>query len=334
MIFNPRFHRWPGLGCALSVVLVAGCSEPEAQQRATFAVFGTEVEVILRSTSESEIDALLARLGLRLQELHRELHPWQDGALMALNRSLAEGRPHSTTAAIADLLRRAQTLERESLGTFNPAIGDLVQLWGFHTSEYPITTPPPTPKAIAALLERRPSTQALELDGLRVTPGPEPIRLDFSGLAKGWAAAELCAMIFDAGVDDALVNSGGDVMVCGATETPWRVAIHDPAEGVLETREIDRPMAVFTSGNYYRYGEFDGQRYAHILDPETGFPVDAILQATVIDPDPVRADAAATAMVVAGPLRWRAVAASMRVQEAIVIDDQGRVQRLVPDAPE
>ncbi|MGB0513643.1 MAG: FAD:protein FMN transferase, partial [Wenzhouxiangellaceae bacterium] len=289
----------------LIFLLLLGCRGPEPSRRAAFAVFGTEVEVIVRAGRGIDVDGLFARLGARLQVLHRELHPWEDGALMALNRALAEGRPHRTTATIADLLRRGRALERDSLGAYNPAIGDLVHLWGFHTSEYPIISPPPAPGEIEALLERRPSTDALNLQGVLVTPHSRAVRLDFSGLAKGWAAADLCAMIGAAGFSDALVNSGGDVMVCGATETSWRVAIRDPAGGVLETREIDRPMAVFTSGNYYRYAEFEGERYAHILDPATGFPVDAILQATVIDPDPVRADAAATALVVAGPARWR-----------------------------
>ena len=84
----------------------------------------------------------------------------------------------------------------------------------------------------------------------------------------------------------------------------------------------------------YRYAEFNGRRYAHILDPATGYPVDEILQATVIDPDPVRADAAATALVVAGASRWREVAEAMGLIEAIVVDDQGRLQRLVRGAAE
>jgi len=85
---------------------------------------------------------------------------------------------------------------------------------------------------------------------------------------------------------------------------------------------------VFTSGNDYRYGEFDGARYAHLLDPATARPVDEVMQATVVASDPLLADAAATALVVAGSERWRSVAARLGVARAVVVGADGKLGRI------
>jgi len=299
-----------------------------------YAVFGTEVEVHLRDTGPRESQAAYAEVGRLLQRLHRDLHPWEDGALMNLNRAIAAGGSHETTPDIIALIEASRSLERTTEGAFNPAIGALVNLWGFYTSSYPITDPPPMPALVDALLVQAPSTSDLELDGAVVRSVNRAVRLDFSGVAKGLAVQRVCDTLAGHDVGPAMVNAGGDVMVCSVGERPWRVAIRAPDGGVLETIEVDRPLAVFTSGNYYRYGEFDGERYAHILDPATGRPVDEIMQATVIDPDPLAADAGATALVVAGTDRWQRIAEALELERAVVIDRNGDVDRIpLPDLP-
>lgn len=309
---------------------VAGCRLSETDSSTVFAVFGTEVEVQLRDTGPRQSQAAYAEVSALLRRLHRELHPWEDGALMDLNRAIAAGRAHETTPDIIELIQAAQALEVATEGVFNPAIGALVSLWGFHGSSYPITDPPPAPGLIDALVARAPSTRDLEVDGPVVRSANRAVRLDFSGLAKGLAVRRVCDALGRHDVGPAMVNAGGDVMVCSVGERPWRVAVRAPGGGVLETVEVHRPLAVFTSGNYYRYGEFEGQRYAHILDPTTGRPVDEIMQATVIDPDPLLADAGATALVVAGTARWQRIADALAAERAIVIDAQGTVTLTTP----
>lgn len=318
-----------GASCvALAAVLLSGCKAPEREQRAEFAVFGTRVEAIVRGADEAQAAAAFRDVGAVLQRLHRELHPWEDGALMQLNEALAQGRGHRATEAIVALVRAGRRLELASGGTFNPAIGAAVSLWGFHTSSYPITEPPPSGSEIRALLDAAPSMRDLTLDGREVSSSNPAVRLDFSGLAKGFALGLACDALVERGIESGLVNAGGDVMVCGSAGDSWRVAIRDPDGGVLETLDVDRRLAVFTSGNYHRYGEFDGERYAHILDPRTARPVADVIQATVIDPDPLLADAAATALVAAGRSGWREVAESMALDRAVVVLADGSVERL------
>lgn len=315
-------------------MLLAGCRLSETDSSTGFAVFGTEVEVQLHDTGPRQSQAAYAEVGALLQRLHRELHPWEDGALMELNRAIAAGQAHETTPDIVELIGTSRSLEAATDGAFNPAIGALVNLWGFHASSYPITDPPPAPGLVDALLARAPSTHDLEIDGLVVRSANRAVRLDFSGIAKGLAVRRVCEAIGEHDVGAAMVNAGGDVMVCSVGDRPWRVAIRAPGGGVLETIEVRRPLAIFTSGNYYRYGEFDGERYAHILNPATGRPVDQIMQATVIDPDPLLADAGATALVVAGTDRWRRIADSLAAERSMVIDVGGSLSSLdtAPDS--
>lgn len=293
-------------------------------------MFGSSLELQLRSVRPDRADRAIAEVGIAMQRLHRELHPWQPGPLTDLNAALADGAARPVDGTLAELVIAGSRLEQASLGFFNPAIGGLVRLWGFHTSDYPITSPPPDPLAITAWLPP-PSTASLRLEDGMLSSTDSRVQLDFSGLAKGLAVREACSILAAHDITSAMVNAGGDVGVCSVGQQPWKIAIRAPAGGVYEVLEIDRPMAVFTSGNYHRYREFDGKRWSHLLDPATGQPIGEIVQATVIDADPLKADAAATALVVAGLERWRAVAASMGIEHAIVIDESGQAHRFEGD---
>lgn len=298
---------------------------PEGDHEATFFAFGTRVEVQLRGVTEVHAGNAFRRLGAEFQRMHREWHPWEPGALTELNAELARGGRMQTTQELAEMIEVSRRFEESSMGRFNPAIGALVALWGFHTSDYPITDPPPDSEEIADRLAWQPSMQSLALDGRNVRALKRGVQLDFSGIAKGLAVRRACELLAEVEITDALVNAGGDVLVCGRPARPWRIAVAKPGGGILTSMELSEPLAVFTSGNDYRYGEFDGERYAHLLDPFTGRPVDAVMQATVIDEDPLRADAGATALVVAGPDAWQMVAESMGVKRAMVVDADGRI---------
>lgn len=324
---HSRNPRCGGTAAVLSLLafLLSGCMPPEGDHDATFFAFGTRVEVKLRGVTEVHAGNAFRVLGAEFQRMHHEWHPWESGALTDLNAELARGGRARTTKDLAELIDVSTRLEQASMGRFNPAIGALVALWGFHTSDYPITDPPPSDSAIADRLAWQPSMQSLALDGRNVRALKRGVQLDFSGIAKGLAVRRACERLAEVEITDALVNAGGDVLVCGPPARPWRIAVARPGGGILTWMELSEPLAVFTSGNDYRYGEFNGERYAHLLDPFTGLPVDAVMQATVIDDDPLRADAGATALVVAGPDAWQMVAESMGLERAMVVDADGEI---------
>lgn len=314
--------------CACVTATAPACSKSPGQS-AEFFVFGTLVDVRLPDSDREQAAEVLPAVQRELQRMHHEWHAWEPGALTRLNDALQTGETARTTAEIAEMLRRSRDLERRSGGRFNPAIGRLVALWGFHTSEFPIVGPPPDGDAIGALVDARPSTLDLVLEGDTVRSSNPAVQLDFGGIGKGYATDLACAVIRSQGVESAIVNAGGDVRTMGDNAgKPWRIAVRDPAGagGVAGAIEISGDAAVFTSGNYARFREDAGERYAHILDPRTGYPVRHVASATVIAPDGTTADAAATAMVVAGPEDWPQVAADMGIAAVLVIDASGEMR--------
>ncbi len=130
-----------------------------------------------------------------------------------------------------------------------------------------------------------------------------------------------------AGIANAIANAVGDLCVMGDHgDRPWRIAIRDPRHfDVLAEIALTSDECAMTSGNYERFREYNDRRYAHIIDPRTGWPVDHVASATVIAKDGGRADAAATALTVAGPEKWQTIAQKMELTQALLVDDTGRI---------
>ena len=100
---------------------------------------------------------------------------------------------------------------------------------------------------------------------------------------------------------------------------------HPQGQGILAALELCDGESVHTSGNYERYSEHEGIRYGHIIDPRMGYPGHEIVSATVIHDDGAVADAAATALVLAGVADWERIAAQMGVKLAMLVDERGTV---------
>lgn len=208
-----------------------------------------------------------------------------------------------TQAVVAEALR----VSRLSDGAFDVTVGPLVDLWGFGPAGSTHLLPAEADLALAranvgyALLETRASPPALR----KRVPG---LTVDLSGLAKGFAVDAVVRRLEDAGIHHYLVEIGGELRARGrnAAGEPWRVGIEKPSE---DGRSIQRVVlladrAIATSGDYRRFFEQRGRRFAHVIDPRTGRPVEHdVASATVLAKTAIEADAFATALMVMGPAR-------------------------------
>ena len=128
------------------------------------------------------------------------------------------------------------------------------------------------------------------------------------------------------GIKNAIVNAGGDLRVIGQHGTrPWRVGIRNPNGGVIGGVEARPDEAIFTSGVYERFRRDQQTRYPHILDPRTGWPVQGLAAVTVITKEGLLADAAATALIVAGKEDWPSVARALGLNKVLLVDESGLV---------
>jgi thiamine biosynthesis lipoprotein len=314
---------------ALFILLTAGITACDRKQQysSQLFLFGTIVEVTIRSVDQRSADTAVAELQQRFTGLHKDLHAWEEGQLTGINHAFANGQSVPSSADILNLVQRSQHLEQHTGGTLNPAKGALVALWGFHTSVYPVIGPPPTQQQIRTNLQGSPSTLDIEIAGDALFSRNPAVQLDFGGVAKGLAVDIAIEILQQHGIDDAIVNAGGDLRAIGdAGNRPWRVAVRRPGGGIIGSLDTIANEAVFTSGSSERYREHETERYPHILDPRTGYPASGLSSVTVIADEGLLADAAATALFVAGPEDWPEIASALGLDQVLVIEESGDMQ--------
>ncbi len=311
------------------LVFLTACDRKPVAYHEQLLVFGTVVDVKLWGVKEAQGRQAVARLADDFAYMHNAWHAWHPGPLGRVNQLLASGASFTAPPSILPLIQRGTVLSLRSGGLFNPAIGKLTALWGF-ASDDPPKGPPPSAEAIRAILDQQPDMEDIRLDGIKMQSGNPALKLDFGAFAKGYAVDRAIDVLRELGIDNAVVNAGGDLRAIGRHgDRPWRVGIRHPREaGILASVEVEGDESVFTSGDYERYFDWQGIRYDHIIDPRSGYPAQGLSSVTVFARRADLADAAATALFVAGPDEkdWLPVARAMGITGVMLVDDEGQVQ--------
>jgi thiamine biosynthesis lipoprotein len=218
-------------------------------------------------------------------------------------------------------LKRALFFAELSGGAFDPTVGPLVKLWGIGSGGEKIPGEDELERALSlvnwrdVLIDEEAGTVFLARPGMI---------LDLGAIAKGYAADEAARIAAEAGVERALIDLGGNILVYGAKDdgSPWRVGIQNPAAGrgvYVGVAEV-RNKTLVTSGVYERFFESGGRRYHHILSTRSGYPADTgLLSVTVISGSSMDADALSTTLFALGYEAGLALAESMENTEAIFI---------------
>ncbi len=202
-----------------------------------------------------------------------------------------------------ELFRMSQEVSALTDGDFDVTIGPLVRAWGFGPENRPVIGPG-TVDSLLPLVNFR----QIQIRNGRVIKAFPGIKIDFNAVAQGYSVDLVAHFLESKGIEDYLVDIGGEVYAHGAKpgEKPWMVGIEKPSKDQSSTRELEAELqvtnrAVATSGNYRKYYEKDGVRYSHTIDPHTGYPVKhSLLGVTVVADRCGYADAYATAFMVMG----------------------------------
>ena len=307
--------------------LLSACQPPPREYRETLLVFGTIVNISLWDVEAKKAQQTIQTIREDLQFMHEAWHPWQPGPMGRTNMLLATTGWFSVNPSVLPLIEKGIQLSQISDGLFNPAIGQLIQLWGYHQSEAP-KGPPPAANEILKRLNQQPKMSDIEIDGIRMRSTNPAVKLDFGAMAKGLAVNRVIDYLKKEGINNAIVNAGGDLKAIGNHgDRPWRIGIRHPRQNgnVLAAVNVRDNESIFTSGDYERFYDFQGKRYHHILDPRTGWPANKTTSVTIIHSDAALADAAATALFVAGPKDWQAIARKMQLRYVMLVDKQGQI---------
>ncbi|VAW90016.1 FAD:protein FMN transferase [hydrothermal vent metagenome] len=312
--------RWLNLLLIATLGLTACSEAPPQVHKAKLFTLGTLVDVSVLHQDKATAQQAVTIVETELATINRQWHAWRDSPLTLINQQLAQGKTVTIDSTSHHFLQQAQTLAANSDQLFNPTIGSLVEQWGFHNDERPDGAPP-AKERIDAELKQAPSMANITLTKTTLASNNSAVQFDFGAFGKGYAIDRAVEKLKLAGIKNAIVNAGGDLRAIGSKgDRPWRIGVRHPtAAGVIASIETDGDESVFTSGNYERFFDFDGSRYHHIIDPRNGYPANDAVSVTVIHNNAATADAAATALFIAGTTQWPQIAKQMGVDEVMLI---------------
>ncbi len=304
-----------------SLVGVASCTPDDLPQRqvSRFAM-GTMVDY----TIVAESDAASRRA---IEAAHKEIEHvssllWEEDSVSSIYRFNRIPDTMRASDEVASFLRRSRRYHLNTRGAFDITIRPVLSLYPFGTED---PRPPTYGELSAAMRNVDMTAWSVDASGL-ATKSRQEISLAVGGVAKGYAVDRAVAVLRQMGVQNAVVNAGGDLYCLGTNHgTPWRVGVRDPddAGGVIKVLHVV-DAGVATSGDYQQYFDHDGVRYHHILDPETGRPARKVRSATVIAPTTEEADALATAAFVLGPVDGISLLDSLGA-EGLLVDSTGAI---------
>jgi len=288
---------------------------------------GTSWSVRIAAPPEALAAGIEPAIGAALDRIVAQMSQWEpESDLSRFNRA-TPGSWTSLPPEFAQVLGAALDVAARSDGAFDPAMGALADQWGFGPSG-PRTRAPD----IAGIGERRIDFEPLLLR-VRRTAGAA---LDFSGIAKGYAVDAVAACLRAMGLEDFLVEIGGELRGHGIKPDgqPWWVDIEQaPGVAVRPIRVALHGLAIATSGDYRRHFEADGRHYAHTLDPRTGAPLaNGVASVTVLHAECMRADAWATALTVLGPEAGLATAEREGLAMHMVVREGRRAREILSPA--
>lgn len=270
------------------------------------------------------------------------MKPGVDSLLEQFNQSLNHYLPDSEISRFnrADslqfsspyfypVLQRSEDVYQASNGAFDPTVAPLVNAWGFGPEGGKL----PDSLGVDSLL-RLVGFEKISFDQNQVVKKQPNVQLNFSAVAKGYGVDVVANYLQQRGIKNMMVEIGGEVVARGVNPKgeAWRIGIDNPEQpGQMNVAVALVNQAMATSGNYMNYYEQDGQKYAHTIDPRTGYPVQhSVLSASVIAADCMTADAYATAFMVLELEETQAILAQNPTLDAYLIyDDQGTLKTFV-----
>lgn len=294
--------KWIALGFAViaAVLLLLLPNEPKKQYFHNQGnIFGTYYNIRYEGSED-----LHQAIKDRLQDFDNSLSMFNENSVISkINRN----EDVVTDSLFEHMFCEAQAISQLSNGAFDITVAPLVNAWGFGTSQ--VKGKRLEVRGKIDSLKAFVGYRNIQLEGHTLLKKDERIVLDASAIAKGYACDVIAQLLRQHGVENLLVDIGGEVVVKGYNDkgNAWRVGITRPtidatgAEKELQEVIASTDLCMATSGNYRQYYYQDGQRRSHTIDPRSGFPVEhSLLSATVVASSCMRADALATACMVLG----------------------------------
>ena len=265
-------------------------------QHNTGQIFGTTYHITYQSNKDLHREILQ-----RLQLVDQTFSTFNDESIISkINRN----EPVKLNQMFIEVFDLAKTVSKDTHGAFDITVAPLVNVWGFGFK----SGTPPT-KAVIDSLRHMTGYEKVKLIGSKVRKQDPRIMLDCSAIAKGYGSDVVAQYLRSRDVENFMIEIGGEIVVQGNSDKrlPWKIGVTKPTDDSTQVNnELQTVLnvtntAMATSGNYRRFYYKNGKKYAHTIDPKTGYPVQHnILSATVLANTCAKADAYATSFMVLG----------------------------------
>ena len=265
-------------------------------QHNTGQIFGTTYHITYQSDKDLHREILQ-----RLQLVDQTFSTFNDESIISkINRN----EPVKLNQMFIEVFDLAKTVSKDTHGAFDITVAPLVNVWGFGFK----SGTPPT-KAVIDSLRHLTGYEKVKLIGSKVRKQDPRIMLDCSAIAKGYGSDVVAQYLRSRDVENFMIEIGGEIVVQGNSDKrlPWKIGVTKPTDDSTQVNNERQTVlnvsntAMATSGNYRRFYYKNGKKYAHTIDPKTGYPVQHnILSATVLANTCAKADAYATSFMVLG----------------------------------
>ncbi|MCH1921436.1 FAD:protein FMN transferase [Shewanella sp. A3A] len=306
----PRFKRFLLSCCTL--VLLCGCGQSdEVKVRISGATMGTTYHItyIANPTSPSQT-YLQTKIDNALDQVNQVASTYiVSSELSQLNQSQSTA-PQQYSAALTEMLAEGIHLAQFTQGYLDITVGPLVNLWGFGPDHHPKFIPS---AAMIAQAKQDVGAHFLALDGQSVRKLNPKVYVDLSTLAKGYGVDVVADTLAAEGIDNYLVEIGGEMRIAGHSlaQQDWRIAVEKPVAEQRQVQHVLQPKdsAVATAGDYRNFFDENNVRYSHIIDPNTGYPIHHhTVSVTVVGKSCMAADGLSTGLMVMGVEKGLALA--------------------------
>jgi thiamine biosynthesis lipoprotein len=285
--------------------MVSACSKVPESLSLSGATMGTTYHitiVIAPNASRPNLDKLQKNIDEKLLKINQLMSTYLPDSEISLFNQLSVGEWYPVSTETLDVLNYSVSLSKLSDGKFDITVSPLITLWGFGAKGEQAF---PSDKAIAQE-KAKVGWKSLVIDNTkRQIKKQKPLSLNLSAVAKGYGVDYIAELLEKKGIENYLVEIGGEIRVKGKNQQQllWKIGVESPSflqSGAQKVISIDG-QSVATSGDYRNFFEKDGIRYSHTIDPETGKPViHNIASLTVIADTAMEADGLATALMVMG----------------------------------
>jgi len=305
------------------ILIISSCARTESS-RAEFAL-GTVCQITLFDRANERV---YQNVFARIREIENLMSVNIPGSDVSRVNAAAGMEPVQVREDVYTVIERALYFAEISGGAFDPSVGPLVSLWGIGGDNPRVPKREEIDEALSLT-----NWRDIELDPVTRTVflKRRGMALDLGAIAKGYAADEAAAIIKNSGIERAIIDLGGNIVILGENKDkrPWRVGIQNPLEkhgvymGVLQITE----RTVVTSAMNERFFEKDGRRYHHILSTSDGYPAEnGLLSVTIIAHNSMDADALSTTVFVLGYERGKELIESLPETEAVFILNDSNVR--------